>query len=646
MWHWGLFMAVDRVCVQSHIKASIFALSLTVAFLALTHPQMAQAQTVQGLQGNTSDGLSASGSSAQSGPLIGPIEAAFSQRNTDPLAVQAQLLALKAQAEADSDIRAIALATHYLAVLGHHFAEYTQTEAMVDAALLAYRQQLEPSERGTLELWQGHLWYRLGNAERAQTRFRALEQEFRGEPLLADVLLSQSVLAHAQGIYDESVAKGLAALRLYEAQGNINGQIQAHKDLGIDYLAINDLESSLFHFEAGKALLEQSEDVFVAVVLSANMGITLQRLGDLEGAMDAYKWTHDSAVVLNRPLTQAQSLLNIGTMYNRDLKDDRQAIDYYQRSLAISEAHGLSFGVMLNHLNIGVSLGALGQTDEALASFDRAFVVADQLDRPNERQALLGQKAEVLAKAGRYQEAFEASQAQKEIAETLFNESRDRAIADLRVEYETELAEQALALAQAKNAQQSQWIRFLWVVVALLVALVGMGGGFLLYRNRSLRELYERNVELLDQFYGAEGRQSLGEDADQDPMKGLFDRLLAMLETDALFKDEQLSLTGLARQAQSNEKYISQAISRYANMNFANFINFYRINEAKKLLRSADDKLGITDVMLECGFSHKSTFYAAFKKFTGMTPTQFRAVAQQESSRVSPKSENIGAVAL
>ncbi len=489
------------------------------------------------------------------------------------------------------------------------------------------------------------MWYRLGDVERARTRFRALEREFEGEALLADVLMSQAVLAHSQGIYDESVAKGLQALRLYESQGNIYGQIQSHKDLGIDYLRIDDLENSLFHFEAGKALLEQSEDVFVAVVLSANMGITLQKLGDLEGAMDAYEWTYDSAVVLNQPLTQAQSLLNIGTIYSNDLGDDERAIAYYQRSLEISEANGLSYGMMLNHMNIGVALGRLARTDEALAAFDQAMALAVELDRPNERQHLLGEITKVLAEAGRYQEAFEASQAQREIAETLFNENRDRAIADLRVEYETELAEQALALAQARNQQQRQWIRFLWVAVALLVGLVGMGGGFLLYRNRSLRELYERNVELLDQFYGAEGRQSLGEDADQDPMKGLFDRLLVMLEKEALFKDEQLSLTGLARQAQSNEKYVSQAISRYANMNFANFINFYRINEAKKLLRAADDKVGITGVMLECGFTHKSTFYAAFKKFTGMTPAQFRAVAQQQTVGKPPTPQGIAAAA-
>ncbi len=586
-------------------------------------------------QAPSNDNAPSGGGVSSANPLQGMIQSAYELRNTDPKAAQAQLSAYQTEAEAARDFDALATSTHYLAVLGHQFSEYQETEAMLDRVLLSHRQRFSAEQRGTLELWQGRSWYRLGDRDRAESRFKALEEEFQGQALLADVYLSQAVLAHAQGLFDESVSKGLQALRLFEAQGNISGQIQAHKDLGIDYLRIDDLESSLFHFEAGKALLEQSQDVFVAVVLSANMGITLQQMGDLEGALGAYEWTFESAKTLNRPLTQAQSLLNIGTIYSNDYKDFEQAIDYYQRSLAISEANQLDYGVMLNHMNIGVALGGLGRSDEALASFDRAYDMAVAMDRPNEIQFLLGQKAEVLAEAGRYQEAYETTEAQKAIAETIFNERRDRAIADLRVQYETELKEQALVLAEARNEQQSQWITFLWALIALVLALGAVGGGFLIYRNRALKELYERNIELVDAFYGAQARAQADSEAEVDPLKDLFDRLLALIEKEALFKDEQLSLAFLARQAQSNEKYVSQAISRYANMNFANFINYYRINEAKKLLRTADEKVGVTDVMLECGFSHKSTFYAAFKKFTGMTPTQFRTVAQQEGARLA-----------
>lgn len=566
--------------------------------------------------------------------MLSEIEAAFALRNTDPFGAQAELQAFYDQAQAALNTPAIARSAHYLAVLGYHFDQYAESEAMLDATLRAYREQLERSDLARLELWQGRFWYRLGRVDQARERFEMLENRLQGDALLPDVLLSQSALAYSQADLDVSVEKGFDALRLYTAQNDINGQIQAHKSLGIDFLRIDDLESSLFHFEAGKALLAQSEDVFVSIALLANMGITLQKLGDLEGAMEAYELTYASAVVLGRPLTQAQSLLNIGSIHSDLLGDPDLALDYFARSLAISETHSLDYGVLLNHINIGVALRRLGETDAALVSLDRAYAVAVALNQLHQKQHLLGVKASLLADAGRYQEAFEAVEAQKEIAQVIFDERRDRAIADLRVQYETELSEQALALAETRNLQQSQWIRFLGVLAAFLIAMVGMGGGFLLYRNRTLKALYERNLELLDQFSAGKRPQQIGEDADQDAIDSLFDRLLALIEKEALFKDEQLSLAGLSRLAGSNKKYVSQAISRHANMNFSNFINYYRINEAKKMLRAGDDQVGIADVMLACGFSHKSTFYSAFKKFTGMTPAQFRAMAQQKGASI------------
>lgn len=567
--------------------------------------------------------------------MYSEIEAAFALRNTDPLGAQAELQALYDQAQETLNTPAIARSAHYLAVLGYHFDQYAESEAMLDATLQAHREQFELGDRARLELWQGRFWYRLGRADQARERFEMLENRLQGDALLPDVLLSQSALAYSQADLDVSVEKGFDALRLYTAQNDINGQIQAHKSLGIDFLRIDDLESSLFHFEAGKALLAQSEDVFVSIALLANMGITLQKLGDLEGAMEAYELTYASAVVLGRPLTQAQSLLNIGSIHSDLLGDPDLALDYFARSLAISETHSLDYGVLLNHINIGVALRRLGETDAALVSLDRAYAVAVALNQLHQKQHLLGVKASLLADAGRYQEAFEAVEAQKEIAQVIFDERRDRAIADLRVQYETELAEQALALAETRNLQQSQWIRFLGVLAAFLIAMVGMGGGFLLYRNRTLKALYERNLELLDQFStGKRLQQQTGEDGDQDAIDSLFDRLLTLIETEALFKDEHLSLAGFSRLAGSNKKYVSQAISRHANMNFSNFINYYRINEAKKMLRAGDGQVGIADAMLASGFSHKSTFYSAFKKFTGMTPAQFRAMAQQKGASI------------
>jgi AraC-like DNA-binding protein len=59
-------------------------------------------------------------------------------------------------------------------------------------------------------------------------------------------------------------------------------------------------------------------------------------------------------------------------------------------------------------------------------------------------------------------------------------------------------------------------------------------------------------------------------------------------------------------------------------MNFFDFINQYRVEEAKKLLADVETKRSILDIALMVGFNSTSTFYTAFKKFTGDSPVKFR----------------------
>ena len=70
---------------------------------------------------------------------------------------------------------------------------------------------------------------------------------------------------------------------------------------------------------------------------------------------------------------------------------------------------------------------------------------------------------------------------------------------------------------------------------------------------------------------------------------------------------------------------ISQVINEFCNKNFYDFTNSYRINEAKKLLlEDSNKKETILEILYKSGFNTKSSFNTAFKKYTGLTPTQFR----------------------
>lgn len=94
------------------------------------------------------------------------------------------------------------------------------------------------------------------------------------------------------------------------------------------------------------------------------------------------------------------------------------------------------------------------------------------------------------------------------------------------------------------------------------------------------------------------------------------------------YLDPYMSLEKLAEEINSSSSSLSKLINTQSNSNFPDYINELRVKESKKLLSdSSFSSYTIVSIGLECGFNSKSTFYTAFKKFTGQTPTEYRKSA-------------------
>ncbi len=85
-----------------------------------------------------------------------------------------------------------------------------------------------------------------------------------------------------------------------------------------------------------------------------------------------------------------------------------------------------------------------------------------------------------------------------------------------------------------------------------------------------------------------------------------------------------LTLAELAEMVGVSTHHLSQVINEQLSRNFFDFVNLFRVQEAKALLFQASPKMTVIDIAIESGFNSKTAFYEAFKKHTGMTPTQFR----------------------
>jgi YesN/AraC family two-component response regulator len=102
-------------------------------------------------------------------------------------------------------------------------------------------------------------------------------------------------------------------------------------------------------------------------------------------------------------------------------------------------------------------------------------------------------------------------------------------------------------------------------------------------------------------------------------------QLTQLITKDKIFQDPDITLRKLASVLSVSPHHISQVINQELNMNYYEFINSYRIEEAKKVLSIPANKYKtIIDLLFDVGFKSKSVFNSVFKEYTGMTPTEFR----------------------
>lgn len=99
-----------------------------------------------------------------------------------------------------------------------------------------------------------------------------------------------------------------------------------------------------------------------------------------------------------------------------------------------------------------------------------------------------------------------------------------------------------------------------------------------------------------------------------------------------VFLDPEITIDKLAAMANSNRHFVSQVLNEKAGRSFYDYINQYRVNEAKRLL--LDPKYTshkIASIAYDAGFNSLSAFNDVFKKMTGATPSQFRKDEQEVS---------------
>ena len=135
-----------------------------------------------------------------------------------------------------------------------------------------------------------------------------------------------------------------------------------------------------------------------------------------------------------------------------------------------------------------------------------------------------------------------------------------------------------------------------------------------LFRCESMETLSKESLSLLESLIQT-GSSSFG--------GGIAERITDYLEQNL---EQNVSLDMLAQSMNYSAAYLSRLIKKNTGQSFSELLLYLRLKKSMELLRLTD--MRINDIAAKAGYNDVSYFISLFKKYTGVTPKEWRSLAK------------------
>lgn len=120
-----------------------------------------------------------------------------------------------------------------------------------------------------------------------------------------------------------------------------------------------------------------------------------------------------------------------------------------------------------------------------------------------------------------------------------------------------------------------------------------------------------------------------------DVVDQYFRVLMVYMEKEKPYLQEDCNIQIVSEQTGISVHHLSYILNQCFEKNFPDFINEFRIKEAKKLLTTnLHTKITLEAIGYDCGFGSKSCFNKAFRKYTNLTPSEYRHISKSQNRNI------------
>ena len=187
-----------------------------------------------------------------------------------------------------------------------------------------------------------------------------------------------------------------------------------------------------------------------------------------------------------------------------------------------------------------------------------------------------------------------------------------------------------------KNSYEAgAWFYLAFAVIFYYIAITGYSNSIITKVPFVLNLLPNKPMLLLNNTNSLNNEETAFEDAeiieietaipenkvDKELIESWRSKIITLIQNEKIYENEELSLAQMAKMLQTNASVLSKIINQGFNLNFNDFINYYRIEAVKEKIKNGEQKTQtLLGIAYDCGFNSKATFNRAFKKATTLSP--------------------------
>lgn len=447
-----------------------------------------------------------------------------------------------------------------------------------------------------------------GDAGKTELAVRYFRMALKIREEMDDFEMMGYLYSNLAGIYgthlnhEKSIEHNLLALSVFKKTGDKKGLGYVLNNLGAEYFSTDRFDKALEYYKKSLFYRNQLPDKQAVLFTLNNLGETYLRLGMPDSSYSFLQKALIYSDQLKDKLSGSVTYNSLGKYY-RSRKNFNSAIKYFSRSIELSE-----------------QIDYLPQLEDCYLQLSEIYKELNQPDK-----------------------ALEYLQLRNEVHDSVFSANAQSYIANAQVKYETDRLEKKEIVTNRLKIDRI----IIWSL--LFFVLILSAGTVYYYKNRILPRLKiadllstlklknidddKRKLRAIDKEL-LSGNEIHKKSIDSEILDSISEGLIKLLEEEKAYLISHLTLKEAAQKLNTNTSYLSKLINEKYQANFSTLINSYRVEEAKRLIsENIQNVFSYEGIASESGFNSKSSFNTAFKKFTGLTPTEFaRSLSSSQKS--------------